>query len=248
MPFSNALRLCLLLIVGTLFAASAQAGLIHRGNGMVYDQVNNVTWLLDANFITDSTQRPSSDGKLTWDDAKAWVDNLVYQGLDGWRLPQLRSNTCSGFGVIYGQDCGYNVLTGNSELAYLFHVLLGNNSFYQPVIDPIRNQPVQNSIYGLENVAFTDAVTGERHQFKNVQNSEYFIDGPFDGTNRWYFDLANGYQNRAHQTNRRYVWAVRDGDVSSSEPSTPIAVSAPGSMAVLCVAGALLLMRRRKGK
>ncbi|RJQ53786.1 MAG: DUF1566 domain-containing protein [Nitrospiraceae bacterium] len=76
----------------------AHAGLIDRGNGLIYDDGLNLTWLQDANYSTLT---------LTWDEANSWASNLVFQGFDDWRLPA--SDTCS------GNDCS------GSEMGHLFY-------------------------------------------------------------------------------------------------------------------------------
>jgi hypothetical protein len=68
----------------------AHANLIDRGNGLIYDDDLNVTWLQDANY---------SGVTMTWTEAALWADNLVFQGLDDWRLPasdsSCTSNSCT---------------------------------------------------------------------------------------------------------------------------------------------------------
>lgn len=45
---------CALAALGTLSAGSAQAQLFNRGGGLIYDSVQNVTWLADANYAKTS--------------------------------------------------------------------------------------------------------------------------------------------------------------------------------------------------
>ena len=76
-------------ILATLLACStvSHATLIDRGNGMIYDSNQNLTWLQDANYA--KTSGYDSDGLMDWDAATNWVGNLTYQGYDDWRLPGL---------------------------------------------------------------------------------------------------------------------------------------------------------------
>ncbi len=76
-------------ILATLLASStaSHATLIDRGNGMIYDSNQNLTWLQDANYARTSGY--DSDGLMDWDAAMNWVGNLVYGGYDDWRLPRL---------------------------------------------------------------------------------------------------------------------------------------------------------------
>ena len=86
---------------------AANAELIHRGDGMLYDTVLDVTWLQDANYARSSGY--DADGRMTWDEATEWAENLVYAGLDDWRLPNLGDPF--------------------TELDYMFYINLGNTGY-----------------------------------------------------------------------------------------------------------------------
>jgi hypothetical protein len=99
-----------------LGSGSAQAALIDRGGGFIYDDVLDVTWLQDANV----------NGADTWANQVEWADGLsVYDAVrdvtyDDWRLattlqPDSSCSIQSG-GVSYGYNC-----TG-SEMGHLYNV------------------------------------------------------------------------------------------------------------------------------
>ncbi len=90
-------------------AGNAQATLIDRGEGMIYDDVQKITWLKDANYAKTSGYDP--DGFMTWQSADDWAGTLIYGGYSDWRLP-----TTS----IY---CIFKCT--NSELGYMFYMYLG---------------------------------------------------------------------------------------------------------------------------
>jgi len=77
----------------------ANAALHERGEGLIYDDVLNITWLQNANYFGDT---------LTWDDAVNWADSLVFQNYSDWRLPST-GGSCS------GNDCT------DSEMRHLFY-------------------------------------------------------------------------------------------------------------------------------
>src|SRR5678815_2771735 len=79
------------LLMGVMSLAasqSAQAALIDRGNGLIYDTVLNITWMQDVALA--QTLGADSDGLFDWSGANAWAQQLVYGGYDDWRLPTLK--------------------------------------------------------------------------------------------------------------------------------------------------------------
>jgi hypothetical protein len=80
---ANALGVILLFIFG-----SAQAALIDRGGGFIYDDVLDITWTQNANI----------NGQDNWDNQIAWADSLsIYDSVrnvtwDDWRLASVDVN------------------------------------------------------------------------------------------------------------------------------------------------------------
>src|SRR5688500_5089076 len=83
------------LSIVSLFAlgiGTANATLIDRGGGLIYDDVLDVTWMQDALYA--ATTGASSNGRLTYSDAMSFAANTVYYDSernaywDDWRLPQ----------------------------------------------------------------------------------------------------------------------------------------------------------------
>lgn len=80
----------------SLAIGRAGAALHDRGGGMIYHDVLDITWLSDANFANTSTYA-TPDGRevkdvfdrMTWDEAREWVANLVHGGVGSWRLPRV---------------------------------------------------------------------------------------------------------------------------------------------------------------
>ncbi len=84
------MRLTIALFTALLFAASpARADLFDLGNGMVYDNVQDLTWMQDLSYV--STSGFDADGRLTYTQAKGWVETLTYGGYNDWRLPEMRT-------------------------------------------------------------------------------------------------------------------------------------------------------------
>jgi hypothetical protein len=140
-------------------ASIAQAALIDRGNGLVYDDVLNVTWQKNANlaasnsfglaYNTELGNHPNTlyseyirtDGSMTWGAASRWVNAMNasnYLGYTDWRLPTVVDTGTTGCNYSNGgTDCGFNPQTyGNgtaySEMAYMYFVNLGLTSYLNP--------------------------------------------------------------------------------------------------------------------
>ena len=93
---------------------SANAALIDRGGGLIYDDDRNITWLADGNYVMTSGY--DADGLITWSDAVSWAEGLSYGGYYNWRLPNADA------------DCGVSFNCGNSELGHLFYNELSGTS------------------------------------------------------------------------------------------------------------------------
>jgi len=110
----------LMLVFG--ISVSARATLIDMGDGTIYDDDLQLSWLQDANYARTSGY--DADGRMTWSAANTWADNLVFAGFDNWRLPTtLQPDASCGSqygGISYDYNC-----TG-SEMGHLYYTELGN--------------------------------------------------------------------------------------------------------------------------
>ena len=216
-------RISVGLILMVLGLSTAHATLFDRGNGMIYDSAQNITWLQDAQWAVTSgyvadnlsdngnsaTDNIFADGRMGWDAAMTWADQLSYGGFNDWRLSRITDTGVGGCDFSYdGTDCGYNVDTATGEIAHLFYETLGNIAYY----DTSGNGPQTG--YGLQNTS-ADGV-----DFLNVQ-SYYYWSGTEYAPNSdfaWRFDTRNGTQYGNGKDVERYSWAVRTGDVAASVP------------------------------
>ena len=121
----------------TLMLGSAQAALIDRGGGMIYDNDRNITWLQDANYA--QTSGFNATGQMDWNTAMTWADNLDFGGYTDWRLP-------------HGDGCHIGPCISN-ELSHLWYVELGNSEG-GPMTNSGSFQNIQPFYY------WTDAVQG----------------------------------------------------------------------------------------
>lgn len=194
-----------------MLSSATQAELFDRGGGLIYDDVLDITWLQDANFA--KTNGDDSTGRMTWDQAMQWAQNLAYYDSvrdvtwTDWRLPRIRpingSNYVSDFSIDGTTDRGFNTASVHSELAHMFYVSLGNLGYAG--VDGTYPQPG----YGLSN---TGPFTSLR-PLAYWSESEY---EPFLG-HAWGFILLTGSQHAGVKgLETFYAWAVRDGDVGAA--------------------------------
>jgi hypothetical protein len=184
----NIFLLRLVACVLVAISSSSHAALYDRGNGLIYDDVLDITWMQDANYA--QTSGYDSDGLMSWADANTWAEQLSYGGFDDWRLASAGN----------APSVGFNVTTG--ELGHMFYNNLGNTA--------------STSI--LNNVSFTDTTPGGgTESFLNVQSDTYWLGeeyAPITGF-AWAFITDNGGQYNTNENGSYYSWAVRAGDVGS---------------------------------
>ncbi len=188
-----------LLVIVLGLTVSANAALTDNGNGTVTQTRNDgsiLMWLKDANYA--KTSGYDSDGRMTWYQAKAWINSLNtsnYLGYNNWRLPA--TLPVNGSAYNYGldltydgsSDWGYNISapgsvypgSTGSEMAYLYYWELGNMAW----CDMYGNCP-QDGWEGLLNAG----------PFDNLQTDIYWsgtAHTPYPNM-VWGFSYFVGYQ------------------------------------------------------
>ncbi len=192
----------------------AGAALIDRGNGLIYDDDLNITWLEDAHLaatnqfgltqsagVVPGAGEIGSTGRMSWTTANNWIAGMNaanYKGFNNWRLPTTTQPDakCSGQVFFSGfpiQGVGSGC-TG-SEMGHLYNV-----------------------------EGITAATPGP------FFDNELGIDEYWSGTEfapattlAWDFNFQDGEQAAGGKNGNSFAWAVRDGDVLTNpvpEPST----------------------------
>ena len=108
-----------------LLSFNANAALYDRGNGLIYDDVLDITWLQDANYA--QTSGFDADGKMSWLDANTWAANLSYGGAVNWRLPII--NTPDPACSIQNGDISFGTGCETSEFASLYNLTIASSIF-----------------------------------------------------------------------------------------------------------------------
>lgn len=216
-----------LLAAGLLLSVTpftAHAALIDRGNGLLYDDMLDITWLQDANYA--KTSGYDVDGKMDWSRATAWADNLVYGGYSDWRLASNTPINGSSFNYTLkydgSSDRGYNITSPYSELAYMYHVNLGLKSAFSTS----ATSQEDFGIFGNGTYNGTNIISFGQNDVGLVKNLQAYY--YWSGTNVpnsvdvWVFNNANGDQIYFDKTKQLYVWAVRNGDVAAPVSAVPV--------------------------
>ena len=117
-----------------------------RDGGMVYDDVNNITWAADANLA--QTSGYDADGLMNWAGAVAWADQLTLGGYTTWSLPTTvpavmgYNQTGSQMGDLFYNQLGVSAGSGittstNPNYALFTHVqdyAYWSGSEYAPIL------------------------------------------------------------------------------------------------------------------
>lgn len=188
-------------------SSQSQGALFDRGNGLIYDDVLNVTWTQDANlFATIAAASPgvvsqivavtptvdthtmtegdfvTSNGRMDWWGARAFINYLnaiEYGGSAGWRLPHV--SPTHEFSELFNTEFGGSVTTYTNDANF--------------------------------------------NLFSNIQTASYATDA-YSGRSQTVFNTSQlrTYGSGINTSNRYSVWAVADGDVGVAAVPIPAAV------------------------
>lgn len=241
-------------IVGS--SGGAQAALMDRGGGLLYDSDLNVTWLQDANYAAGSTYDGidgAFDGRMRWVNAIAWAENLSYYDsvrnvtYDDWRMPT--SGPVNGISLNYSgsydgsTDYGHNISapgsayagSKGSEMAYLFYNELDNKG-YCPLNTNHLCSPAPQLGWGLVNtgpfINLQNGIYWSGTQYaQDPSAAHFFAFGSDSQAGIWDSDV--GGQFVFSKDARIHALAVRDGDVTGVLVPSITAIPTPSTMWLL---------------
>ena len=172
-------------IFGLMFSSLAQAALIDREGGFIYDDVLDITW----------TQNAGLSGEAFWDAQVTWADELsigdtVRGGVwDDWRMASMSVSGGGSASSVVDCSTAGEVACRDNELGYMYyHNLDGEQG---------------------------DSFVGDHGPFTNIvhdywSGTEYAL----ITTSAWFIGLGDGEQGEDSKTSDPFfAWAVRNGDV-----------------------------------
>ncbi len=159
MPIQTFLKLLLPMLFG--IASQSLAELHERGNGLVYDDILDVTWVADIQLAKTLGYNPSNrnfsfrenegDDYLSHDQALEFIEalntesfngQLGYLGFTGWRLPKLHlteaereASTFTAPNPAGVRNMGRNIVDPRQELSHFYNVSLGGSPSASPPAD-----------------------------------------------------------------------------------------------------------------
>jgi hypothetical protein len=211
------------LLAGQGFTGTSHAALFDRGNGMIYDSDQNITWSADANlFQTQAASNPNLVNQIiaanngVIHDTPNIYDTIPNSGI--YTLTTANFNTSTGRMDWFGAQAwahslslgGYSdwrlpttnpAVSGSyqtaSEMGHLFYIDLGINPVY----------------------SITSSTSGNYAPFSNLQPYGYWSESEFTlyPNEAWDFNTFFSDQHSAVKLfNPLYALAVRTGDVTAT--------------------------------
>jgi len=192
-------------------------GLHDRGNGLIYDEHLNITFLANANQAR--AQGLGVNGRLTFEQARQFVDQLVYAGYDDWRLPTARDELYHLIHVEIRPTFRPDLLSPYDQFVPIFcspfvRTESGDDNAPQyPGVPTTWNECANTWINHEGGVIGPDAsplftVPDCNHQWEPCY---FWTQGP--APYFWFEDYLGGGGPSNFDT-PSFVWAVRDGDVN----------------------------------
>lgn len=100
------------------FHSIANANLIDRGGGLIYDDDLNITWLADSMYA--KTSGYDQDGLMIWEESINWAANISY-------FDSVRNVTYTDWRLPFATNCTGGSCPG-SEMQHLFYGEFGGSS------------------------------------------------------------------------------------------------------------------------
>lgn len=169
----------------------ADALLIDNGEGLIYDNVLDITWAQPGNI------------RMTWNEANTWAAGLELGGGSGWRLPYI--SVAAGVGPYNDAPVRCETATEtdcrDNELGYMFYHNLGGT----------YDSPILTSSH--PNLDLFPMLLNEGY-WSGTKYANYYI--PMNQA--WLMQFTEGRQGHMSVGLTAWAWAVHDGDVVPEPP------------------------------
>ena len=160
-----------------------------------YDTESDLTWLADANAAFGSEFDVNFDqptGRLTWDQANAWLTSLNINGVTGWRFPTTPNPdpTCE-----YLEGPAFYNCSG-SEMGNLYYNVLGGVA------------------------GGGEPFNANAELFSNIKTALGYWSTKTNSNYAWAFGFSSGWVTEAcidcaEGLRQNFVWAVHDGNAGA---------------------------------
>jgi hypothetical protein len=154
-------------VLTALPGGAAEASLIDYGGGLIYDTVQDLTWL-DPSHVQPPHVLMQADScgptpcyyHYTWTGANAWTDGLSYEGYDDWRLPDKFEPG------IFGGDNELHLMLAQLP-GWQFGPVQGNEVELLAAGDkgPFQNLPPYWFVWMDETLSYTSGAAGGGYDF-----------------------------------------------------------------------------------
>ncbi len=208
------------LLAGLGFTGASQASLVARAGGMVYDNVNNITWAADANlFKTQAAGNANLVNEIITANGGV-IHNTpnFYDGDTGiYNLTSYYDfNTFTGRMNWWGAQAWVNNLTLGGVKGWSLPTTIPATYSYNQTGSQLGDL-FYNQLGGVAGQSIATTHNANYNLFTNVQSTAYWSSTEFasDAYYAWYFLTDSGNQNAYVKGIQLYAWAIHSGDVAA---------------------------------
>jgi hypothetical protein len=220
------IELALVFLVSSVAIGTAQASLLARTGGMVYDNVNNLTWASNANlFQTQAAGNTNLVNEIIAANGGVIHNTPNYFDNGTHNLTSADFNTGTGQMTWWGAKAWVNSLT------------LGGVTGWSLPTTPVITNMLYDELGGATNRSIVTTHNGNYNLFNNIQSCAYWSSSEASNLNSaLIFYTSYGLQGFAIKNSQFLAWAVQSGDVAippeiPKRPVPPITtVPVPGAL------------------